>query len=108
MHRRIADFLDANNTLYEGQYGFRAGRSCEHALLNAQNTLSRSLSKNQVSLLLLIDLSKAFDMVDDEILLRKLSHYGIRGKTYDWLKSYLQARYFEKQDFTLRVKLRPK
>ena len=46
MHRRIADFVDANNTLYEDQYGFRAGRSCEHALLNAQNTLSRSLGEN--------------------------------------------------------------
>ena len=65
--------------LYEGQYGFRAGRSCEHALLNAQNTLSRSLSKKQVSLLLLIDFSKAFDLVEHDVLLIKLIHYGIRG-----------------------------
>ena len=63
MHSRISIFLESNNSLYEGQYGFRSGRSCEHALLNAQNSLLQNLSKNQVSLLLLIDFSKAFDMV---------------------------------------------
>ena len=92
MHRRIVEFLDSNGSLYEEQYGFRAGRSCEYALLNAQNTISNSLSKNQVSLLLLLDFSKAFDMVEHNILLRKLSHYGIRGNTYNWMKSYLSNR----------------
>ena len=79
MHRRINNFLNANNTLYEGQYGFRAGWSYEYALLNAQNTLSCLLSKKQVSLLLLIDFSKAFDLVEHDVLLIKLIHYGIRG-----------------------------
>ena len=92
MHHRIVEFLHTNDILYEGQYGFRAGRSCEHALLNAQNTLSNSLSKNQVSLLLLIDFSKAFDMVEHDILLKKLHHYGMRGNTYDWIRSYLNNR----------------
>ena len=93
MHRRINNFLNANNTLYEGQYGFRAGWSCEYALLNAQNTLSCLLSKKQVSLLLLIDFSKAFDMIEHDILLRKLSHFGIRGEAYNCTKSYLSNRY---------------
>ena len=74
------------------QYGFRPGRSCEHALLNAQHSLLESLSKRQVSLLLLIDFSKAFDMVDHEILLRKLEHYGIRGIALKWMESYLSGR----------------
>ena len=71
MHCRILKFLDSNNSLYEMQYGFRPGRSCEHALLNAQNTLLESLSKRQISLLLLIDFSKAFDMVEHTTLLKK-------------------------------------
>ena len=79
MHCRILKFLESNNSLYEMQYGFRPGRSCEHAILNAQNILLESLSKRQVSLLLLIDFSKAFDMVEHTILLKKLEHYGIRG-----------------------------
>ena len=92
MHSRISIFLESNNSLFEGQYGFRSGRSCEHALLNAQNSLLQNLSKNQVSLLLLIDFSKAFDMVDHSILLKKLEHYGIRGLALKWLESYLSDR----------------
>ena len=92
MHCRILKFLDSNNSLYEMQYGFRPGRSCEHALLNAQNTLLESLSKRQISLLLLIDFSKAFDMVEHTILLKKLEHYGIRGLALKWMQSYLSDR----------------
>ena len=92
MHSRILQFLESNNSIYENQYGFRPGRCCEHALLNAQNCLLDSLSKRKISLLLFIDFSKAFDMVDHSILLKKLEHYGIRGITLNWLKSYLNNR----------------
>jgi ribosomal protein S18 len=92
MHRRITEFMEANNSIFDMQYGFRRGRSCEHALLKAQSVLLDSLGKNEISLLLLIDFSKAFDMVDHTILLEKLAHYGIRGVAHDWLKSYLADR----------------
>ena len=92
MHYRILKFLESNNSLCETQYGFRPARSCEHALLNAQNTLLDSLSKRQISLLLLIDFSKAFDMVEHSILLKKLEHYGIRGVALKWMESYLSNR----------------
>ena len=92
MHNRLMGFFESNNSLYENQYGFRPKRSCEHALLNAQNILLESLSKRQVSLLLLIDFSKAFDMVEHKILLEKLKHYGIRGPALKWLESYLNNR----------------
>ena len=74
------------------QYGFRQGRSCEHALLKAKQVLLDSLSRRQVSLLLLIDFSKAFDMVEHSILLKKLEHYGIRGEASQWITSYLHNR----------------
>ena len=92
MHSRILNFLEQNDSLYENQYGFRQGRSCEHALLNAQNSLLDSLNKRQISLLLLIDFSKAFDMVEHSILVSKLEHYGIRGLALNWIKSYLSNR----------------
>ena len=92
MHNRVIEFLDQNGTLYEMQYGFRPGRSCEHALLNAKNTILNSLSKREVTLLLLIDFSKAFDMIEHPILLKKLEHYGIRGVVLEWFKSYLCNR----------------
>ena len=92
MHNRITSFLESNNSLHELQYGFRAGRSCEHALLAAQHEILTCLSKKQIAMLLLIDFSKAFDMVNHEILLKKLVHYGIRGLAHTWLASYLSNR----------------
>ena len=89
MHTRILNFLESNNSLFDMQYGFRPGRSCEHALLNAQNRLLESLNNRQISVLLLCDFSKAFDMVDHAVLLKKLYHYGIRGTALNWLTSYL-------------------
>jgi len=62
-------------------------------LLAAQNIwLTFTLSRNEVALLLLIDFSKAFDVVDGSILVRKLDHYGTRGVARDWIKSYLWNR----------------
>ena len=91
MYDRVLNFLESNNSLYENQYGFRPGRSCEYALLNAQNSILESLTNQQISLLL-IDFSKAFDMVEHPILLQKLKHYGIRGPVLKWLESYLSNR----------------
>ena len=92
MHHRVYDFLQRNNSLSDLQFGFRKQRSCEHALLVAQSELLHALSKKQIALLLLIDFSKAFDMVNHDILLHKLNHYGIRGIAYKWFKSYLENR----------------
>ena len=92
MYTRVYDFLSQNCILNENQFGFRKGRSCEQALLTAQNEILNSLGKKQISLLLLIDFSKAFDMVDHTILLEKLHHYGIRGIAHAWFKSYLTGR----------------
>ena len=92
MHSRLSQFLITNNILYPSQYGFRSGHSCEHALLEAQSVILNSLDKKQIAALILIDFSKAFDMVDHAILLSKLEHYGIRGTVLHWFTSYLSNR----------------
>ena len=88
MHRRVLEFLERHSSLFEGQYGFRPGHSCEHALLDATNSIRHSLSRKEVSLLLLLDFSKAFDVISHDILLDKLYHYGIRGLAHEWFKLY--------------------
>ena len=85
---RLINFLDSNDSLFDSQNGFRPGRSCEHAVLNAQDTLLKSLNNRQVSILLLLEFSKAFDTVDHNILRASLAHYGTRGPALKWLRSY--------------------
>ena len=92
MYARLTSFFDSNNSIYSRQYGFRSQHSCEHALMDAQNTILKTLNNKHIALLLLIDFSKAFDMVDHGILLSKLAGYGIRGAALSWLESYLSNR----------------
>ena len=92
MQARLTTFLKVNNLLYKSQYGFRSGHCCEHAILEAQCKLNDALQRKQIAVLLLLDFSKAFDMVDHDILLRKLEHYGIRGICLNWFSSYLTNR----------------
>ncbi len=92
MHTRLLNFLESNESIFENQYGFRPGRSCEHALLNAQSTILHSLNKKEIALLLLLDYSKAFDVLDHPVLIKKLYHYGIRGIALQWFESYLSNR----------------
>ena len=92
MHTRLVNHLQSNGILHNSQYGFRAGHSCEHAILEAQNKITQAIDKKKIALLLLVDFSKAFDMVEHDILLRKLEHYGVRGVHLRWFASYLHNR----------------
>ena len=63
------------------------------SLLNATNQLFRNIDRGQYKIVVLIDLHKAFDTVNHNILLCKLWHYGIRGTELRWFKSYLSHRH---------------
>ena len=62
------------------------------ALLELVNKLTGSVDASEISVGLFIDLAKAFDTVDQSILLSKLQHYGIRGTALEWFRSYLSYR----------------
>ena len=92
-HKRLMSFMEHDGKLYDAQFGFRKQHSCEHALLSAQEHIVKSLDRKQITLLLLIDFSKAFDLVQADIMIRKLENYGIRGTVLEWFASYLTDRF---------------
>ena len=89
---RIYEFLEKYNCLYDLQFGFRSKHSTVHALISITESIRSALDDSTFVCGIFVDLQKAFDTVNHNILLNKLSHYGIRGTMNEWLKSYLQGR----------------
>ena len=92
-------FLDETGQISNTQYGFRAKHSCEHAVGQLIGTVLKNLENKKITVSVLLDLSKAFDTIKHEIMLRKLELYGVRGIPLRWFQSYLSER-------KLRVKCR--
>ena len=85
-------FLETNNILFSSQYGFRAKRSCEQAIMEVVGYVLQAKNKKEECACLYLDLSKAFDTLDHGILLKKLNNYGIRGTANMWFENYLSNR----------------
>ena len=93
MYNRLIDFLNKNNVFYSSQFGFRANHSTTHAVLQITDKIQNAIENKLFSCGIFLDLTKAFDTVDHNILIRKLEYYGIRGLLGDWFRSYLTDRY---------------
>ena len=71
------------------QFGFRQQYFTSHALINITEDIRKTLDDGNIGCRVSVDLQKAFDTVDHQILLAELNHYGIHGILNDWFKSYL-------------------
>ena len=92
MYKRLYNFLNLQNSIYELQFGFRKNHSTTHALISLTEKIREALDDNKFACGIFIDLKKAFDTVDHAILLKKLDHYGVRNASNKWFKSYLDNR----------------
>ena len=92
MHKRLYEFLEHHDILYENQFGFRKKSSTAHSLIEITEKIKESIDNGNFGCGIFIDLKKAFDTVNHKILLSKLEHYGIRGSILEWFESYLTNR----------------
>ncbi len=95
MFNQVSAFLTKNNLLDSNQSGFRSGHSTETALLSVAEALRLARADSKSSILILLDLSAAFDTVNHQILLSTLLAKGISRTALQWFESYLSDRSFK-------------
>ena len=92
MYVRLYRFLNIFNCLSDLQFGFRAKHSTSHALISITEKIREALDTGNFACGIFVDLQKAFDTVDHDILVSKLEHYGARSIAQSWFSSYLKNR----------------
>ena len=89
---RLENYIEKNKILNDSQYGFRNHGSTAMAIIDLIEYVTTALDKKKHVMGIFIDLKKAFDTIDHEILMKKLYHYGLRGISQKWIQSYLRQR----------------
>ena len=89
---RVIKYIDRVKILNKSQFGFRSKHSTNHAIINLTESTIESLEKGMKVGGTYLDIAKAFDCVNHDILLRKLEYYGFRANTLMWFESYLKNR----------------
>ena len=89
---RVIEYIKRIKLLNSSQFGFRANHSTTHAIINLTETTLDGLEKSLKVGGVYLDIAKAFDTVNPDILLAKLEHYGFRGTELMWFESYLKNR----------------
>ena len=86
--------METHNLFDTFQSAYRPHHSCETAIVRMQDNILKSMGSHKYVILVLLDLSSAFDSVDHDILMNKLYNktIGVRGLAYSWVKSYLSSR----------------
>ena len=100
---QLYDYFHENQLFYSSQYGFRKLHSTELTALELSDRILKDVDERNIYLAIFMDLSKAFDTLDHQILLKKLIFYGIGGPALDWFSSYLTGRQYRTRWSVLRL-----
>ncbi len=92
MYKRLINFFNKYELLYKYQFGFRTSHSTSLALIDVIDNVYEELDAGNHVVGVFLDLKKAFDTVQHNILIEKLENYGIRGVASKWITSYLKDR----------------
>ena len=92
VYDQLFEYVEKNRILNEEQAGFRPNRSTQDVLLRATDDWKKALDLGQIVATVMIDLSKAFDTINHDLLLRKLNAYGIQNAELAWFTDYLSGR----------------
>ena len=91
MYNRLIHYINGNKLLYKYQFGFQTGKSTHMALIVLLDKISEALERGECVIGVFLDFSKAFDTVDNSILLNKTHRYGIQGLALRWFEDYLYS-----------------
>ena len=91
-HNKMSSFLEVNGLLSDRQNGFRKGFSTASAVADLTDDFFSATNEGEITLAVFVDLRKAFDTVCHDILCKKISNYGLRGKVLKWCSNNLADR----------------
>ena len=104
--RSFINFLRDNKLLYKYQSAFRGNHSTETALIRLTDQILFNMDNDEITALVFLDFRKAFDVINHDLLLKKLSIYGVGNSTVGWFRSYLsERRQFVKLGKTISTQL---
>ncbi len=92
IYEQLESYLRANDLLYELQSGFRSSFSTDTCLIHLTDYIKREMDLGNFTGMVLLDLQKAFDTVDHDILCSKLTSIGLDELSVEWFRSYLTQR----------------
>ena len=93
VEHRLKDHLDINNQHDFHQSAYQNNYSTKTALVKVQNDIAEALEQKRVVVLVMLDLSSEFDVIDHGIILTRLQHsFGVTAEALDWMRSYISGR----------------
>ena len=92
VYDQLYTYFTTNHYLSENQYGFLKLHSTELATLELTDRINLELDKGNSPLAIFLDMSKAFDTLNHNILVSKLNYYGIKNASLNWFRTYLKNR----------------
>ena len=89
---QLVDYLDEHSFITPDQFAYLKGHSTQTCLHRVIDDWLENVNEGQITGMCMLDIAKCFDTIDHDLLLKKLSLYGIKNVEFEWFKSYLHQR----------------